>query len=198
MADGLQFDAERHIYTCNGRVVPGVTSVLEPLQFLDGVPWAVLEAARDFGSNVHLACHLFNTDKLDEAALDPALKPYLDGWIAFLNESGFHVMASEAQVHSRVFGYAGTADAFGTWQNTSWVVDIKSGVVPDTVGAQLAAYQHAARLRPRRRLCVQLTGDGRYRLHEQKDLSDFALFQSALNIYRYRMKRNKAHVRECA
>lgn len=197
MADGLHFEAERHVYRYNGRVVPGVTSVLEPLQFLDGVPWAVLEAAREFGTHVHLACHLYNQDELDIATLDDALVPYLQGWTAFLNETGFVVTASEERVYSKI-GYAGTADAFGDWQNTSWVVDIKSGVVPDTVGAQLAAYQQAAIIRPRRRLCVQLTGNGDYKLHEQKDLADFSLFTSALNIYNYRQKRKPVHVREYA
>jgi len=197
MSAGLQFEAERHIYRFNGRIVPGVTSVLEPLQYLDGVPWAVLEAAREFGTHVHLACHLWNQNLLNRAALDPALEPYLDDWITFLSESGFKVTASEEKLYSKVWGYAGTADAFGLWRGTTWVLDIKSGIVPDTVGPQLAAYQHAAAEKPRRRLCVQLTGRG-YKLHEQKDLSDFALFTSALNIYRHRMKRKPAHVDEYA
>lgn len=191
----LEFDARTHTYRHGGRVVPGVTSVLEQLQYLDGVPWAVLEAAREFGTNVHLACHLWNQGILNVEALDPALKPYLADWIAFLNETGFYVTASESRIFHQTFRYAGTADAFGTWQKTSWVVDIKSGAVPDTVGPQLAAYQQAAIMRPRRRLCVQLTGHG-YKLHEQKDLSDFALFTSALNLYRYRMKRKPASVSE--
>lgn len=197
MIEGLQFEAASHTYRYHDRIIPGVTSVLEPLQYLEGVPWAVLEAARQFGTHVHLACHLWNQNLLNMEALDPELQPYLDDWVTFLGESGFKVTASEERVYSKVWGYAGTADAFGTWRGTTWVLDIKSGVVPDTVGPQLAAYQQAAPDRPRRRLCVQLTGHG-YKLHEQKDLSDFALFTSALNIYRHRMKRKPASVSEYA
>lgn len=198
MTEGLEFDAEGHVYRFKGRVVPGVTSILEPLQFLDGVPWSILEAAREFGTHVHLACHLHNIGQLDEELLDPALKPYLAGWKEFLDNSGFVVTSSEQRVYHSQLGYAGTADAFGTMIDTTWVIDIKSGVVPDTVGAQLAAYQQAYEPRPRRRMCVQLIGDGDYRVHEQKDLSDFALFQSALNIYKFRVKRKPAYVSEYA
>lgn len=193
MAD-VQFDEQTHTYWRDGRRVPGVTSILEPLQYLDGVPWEVLDRAREFGTHVHLACHLWNQDSLDLDTLDIALKPYLQGWVRFLSESGFVVTASEQRVYNARIGYAGTADAFGVWQGTTWVVDIKSGVVPPTVGMQLSAYQMAAESRPRRRLCVQLTGDGNYKLHEQRDLSDYPLFCSALNIYNYRLKRKPAHV----
>src|SRR5580698_1030198 len=95
----LQFDAEHHIYRYDGRIVPGVTSVLEPLQMLQGVPWAVLEAAREFGQHVHLACHLWNQGILDVAALDPALIPYLRDWQLFIKETGFEVKQSETPVY---------------------------------------------------------------------------------------------------
>lgn len=194
----LTFDEASHTYRFEGRLVPGVTSVLEQLQYLDGVPWAILDAAREFGTHVHLACHLWNVNKLDVEALDPQLRPYLDGWIAFLNQTGFKVRASEQRVYHPQLGYAGTADAFGEMRGTTWVIDIKSGVVPDTVGAQLAAYQNAYSLQPRKRLCVQLTGNGNYKLHPQTDLSDFALFTSALNIYRHKIKRKPVNVSEHA
>lgn len=197
MTEGLTFDANDHTYRFKGRLVPGVTSVLEQLQVLDGVTRDVLDAARDFGSNVHAACDLFNRDDLDIDALHPALVPYLNGWRRFLDETGFTVTASEQRVFSPKLFYAGTADAFGTMHGTTWVVDIKSGVVPDTVGPQLAAYQQAAIDRPRRRLCVQLL-DGNYKLHECKDLGDFAIFQSALNLYRYRLQRKPANAHEFA
>lgn len=198
MSDPLTFDIESHTYRYAGKIVPGVTRVLEPLQMLQGVPWAVLEAARDFGTNVHLACHLWNQGELDVATLDPFLIPYLKGWIAFVQETGFVVTASEQRLFNRSLQYAGTADVLGEWQRTSWVADIKSGIVPDTVGLQTAAYQQAADPRPRRRLCVQLLGDGDYKLHEQRDLSDFHNFISALNVYKFLQRRKPAHVDEYA
>lgn len=193
----LDFDAESHTYRYAGKLVPGVTSVLEPLQMLQGVPWAVLEAAREFGSHVHLACDLWNKKQLDVAALDPALIPYLRDWQWFLKETGFEVLRSEEPVYHAQLKYAGTPDAIGNMRGTSWVIDIKSGVVPCTVGPQLAAYQQASDPRPRRRLCVQLTGNG-YKLHEQKDLGDFHTFLSALNVYKFLQKRKPVDVNEYA
>lgn len=187
MSEELQFEADTHTYRFAGQVVPGVTSVLEQLQYLQGVPWALLESARHFGNHVHMACDLFNRGDLDEDSLDPNLAPYLAAYKQFLSQTGFVVTASEQFVHHKRLRYAGRADLFGTWKDTTWVVDLKSGEVPFTIGAQLAAYQGAAVDRPRRRLCVQLGPDG-YRLFEQKDLSDFSLFTSALNCYQFLKK----------
>ena len=185
----LLFEAETHTYWHAGKRVPGVTAVLEQLQHLQGVPWEVLKAAQVFGTHVHMACDLYNRGELDEEALDPHLMPYLEGYKRFLGETGFTVTASEQRLFNRKLLYAGTADLFGTWKGTTWVVDLKSGVVPSTVGAQLAAYQNAAAEKPRRRLCVQLS-PGDYRLFEQKDPGDFSLFLSALNCYRHILKHN--------
>jgi hypothetical protein len=196
MIEGLQFDAERHVYRFKGKIVPGVTTVLEPLQLLDGVPWAVLEAARDFGTNVHLACHLWNMGTLNIEALDRHLLPYLFGWRDFLRDTGFKVRHSEEPVFNAQLGYAGTPDVVGDYAAASWVVDIKSGVVPSTVGPQTAAYQNALDPKPRKRLCVQLKADGGYKMLEQKDAGDFALFVSALNIHKFRAKRKPADVSE--
>lgn len=189
MIDGLTFQAEGHVYKFKGVVVPSVTQVLEPLQHLQGIPWAVLEEARERGTHVHEACHLLNQDDLDEAALDARLARYVASYKRFLCETGFVITASECRVFHEQMRYAGTADFFGTFRNTTWVVDIKSGVIPSTVGAQTAAYQQAASDRPRRRACLQLSEEG-YRFVECKELSDFSLFTSALNVYRFNEKHN--------
>lgn len=189
MIDGLTFEAVGHVYRFNGIACPSVTQVLEPLQHLQGIPWAVLEEARERGTHVHEACHLLNQDDLDETALDARLARYVGSYKRFLSETGFVITASECRVFHRQMSYAGTADFFGTFRNTTWVVDIKSGVIPSTVGAQTAAYQQAATERPRRRACLQLS-ETDYRFVECKDLSDFSLFTSALNIFRFNQKHN--------
>ncbi len=190
----LQFDAPSHTYRLGGRVLPSVTQVLEPLQFLDGIPWAVLEAARKFGDHVHQAVHLWNVERLDEDALDPHLVPYLQGWKAFLLQTGGVVIHSELRVVNRKLGYAGTLDSavrFPTLKKH--VVDVKSGIVPKTVGPQTAAYRDAFLEErdedlSRTRFCVQLTGDGRFKLHKLNDPTDFNLFVSALNVHKWRAR----------
>lgn len=191
MIEGLTFEAEGHVYRYKGAVVPSVTTVLQQLQYLQGIPWEVLEAAREFGTHVHQACHLLNQGDLDEDSLDPALVPYLNGYKRFLSETGFVVTGSEILVYNQTARYAGQLDFTGSFRGTTWVVDIKSGVVPSTVGAQVAAYQAALQssMKPRRRACLQLLPDD-YKFIEQKDVSDFSLFLSALNCYRHNQKHN--------
>lgn len=183
------------MYRWDGAVVPSVTQVLDIFHSFDHVDPMVLEAARNFGTHVHLATQLYDEGRLDEDALDPALVPYLNGWKKFLSESGFVITAIEEKVYHKRLRYAGTLDRRGLWRSSSWLLDIKSGAVPFTVGAQTAAYREAMDEKPKRRLCVQLMPND-YRISELKELSDFALFQSALNVFNYfrKHKRNPANV----
>ena len=181
----LTFDEEAHVYRYAGRVVPSVTQVLSIASANDftHVDGEVLERARSFGKHVHAMIDLDNRGELDEEALDGELLLYLNQWRLFLRESGFKVTASEQRIYHKIFKYAGTCDTL-LGQGTSWVLDIKTGSMPKTVGAQLAAYQAALEPRPRRRLCLVLSNHN-YRLHECKSLSDFALFTSCLNVWRF-------------
>ena len=190
----IVFNEARHEYLVGGRVVPSVTQVLGILQDFGGVPADVLARAAEFGSHVHQAVDLYNKGVLDEASLDPALAPYLADWHSFLRDVAVEVLGSEIRVYHPGRHYAGTLDALVRIRGKVVLVDVKTGDVPRTVGPQLAAYQeayHASDENPhciRRRLCVQLTGAG-YRLHEYKDHSDYSLFLSALNCWRFKHAR---------
>lgn len=194
----IEFCADLHEYRVDGRVVPSVTQILEPYTSLEYVDRETLRIAQELGDHVHLACHLYETGQLDEATLDPALVPYLDGWKAFLYDTGAVVLLSEHRVASRKRGYAGTLDSMVFWGKSKRLIDRKSGsVVPCTVGPQTAAYAEAyaeqTGERIRDRYCIHLPGDGRYRSHPLKDPRDWINFQSALNLHRwYYAKRNAA------
>lgn len=192
MLEGLTFDALSHTYYADYRVVPGVTSVLGYLNDFGDVPPFVLERARSFGVHVHAAIDMFNQQILDEAALDEALRPRLAAYKRFLSETGFVVTASESKVFHRPLFYAGTCDLTGTMRGSTWVVDLKSGLLPISVGPQLAAYQEALPERPRRRLCV-LLGDHEYKLHECTDRRDFGIFQNCLNIWNFKHEHKRGN-----
>jgi hypothetical protein len=181
----LEFEEATHTYRYRGRIVPSVTEILRPLSDFSGADPVKLEAGRRRGTAVHRVIELDNRGELDEESVDGEYLPRLNQWRLFIRESGFVVTACEQRVHHRSFGYAGTVDVVGEWQGTSWVVDIKTGRIPKSAGPQLAAYQMALEPKPRRRLCVQVS-DHRYELQECKSLSDFALFQSCLNIWRFK------------
>lgn len=180
----LTFDRLTHTYRYGGRVVPSVTTVLRAIENFDHVDPDVLERARVFGSHVHMATDLLDRDELDEENLDLPLLPYLNAYKTFLLETGFVVTHSEQQIYNSRQRYAGTLDKRGTWKGTTWLLDLKSGAVPRSVGLQTAGYQNALEEKPKRRLCLQL-GRNRYKLIKCEEASDWSYFVSYLNVHRF-------------
>lgn len=186
----LSFDKESHAYALDGIHIPGVTSVLQPYTGLEFVNWEVLQAAADFGRNVHLACHLFNLEELDFATLDPALRPYVDAWAMFLETTGAVVIKSEDPVYSVRHKYAGTPDVILDWNDREVLTDLKSTAsVPRTVGPQCAAYVQAYNemhhKRIRHRYCLHLKPNGKFASHKLDNPRDWTIFQSCLNVHRW-------------
>ncbi len=180
----LAFDAGTHTYTLGGRVLPSVTQVLSILDRFERVPPAMLDAAREFGTHVHMACDLDNRGVLDEASLDAALLPYLEGWRKFRRVSGAVILESELRVHHAGLAYAGTLDVLAHWKSRHCIIDIKSGQVPRTVGPQTAAYAHALTIQRPARYCVQLMPND-YRVHALTDPRDWSIFLSCLNLTKW-------------
>lgn len=191
----LTFDADSHTYKYGDRPVPSVTRILRiaNLRFdesgavvqqdgFDFVNPDVLRRARQFGHHVHLATDLYDKGVLDEEQVDIELLPYLGAYKLFLSETGFHVTQSEELVYHARYKYAGRLDKRGTWRGTTWLLDLKSGLVPRTVGLQTAAYQMACAEKPKKRVCLQLMRN-RYKLHKCDSDTDWSHFLSALNLY---------------
>jgi hypothetical protein len=194
MNAGLTFDADSHTYRYGDRPVPSVSRILRIANIRfdesgavqkDGFEFVdpdLLRRARLFGQHVHLATDLFDKGELDEENLDAPLIPYLNAYKKFLSETGFVVTSSEQLIYHARYKYAGRLDKRGTWKSTTWLLDIKSGLVPRTVGLQTSAYQMACDDKPRRRLCLQLMRN-RYKLHKCDAATDWHLFLSALNLH---------------
>lgn len=179
----LTFDEPSHTYRFNDQVVPGVTSILSPLTDFDRVPPAVLEAASQFGKAVHLACELDDLDDLNEATLDPALKPYLSAWRRFSKEHAVEWTVIEEPAYHATMRYAGTPDRLGMVNGILTVVDIKSTAqLYPAVGPQLAAYANAMNVSHARRMAVQLKADGTYVAKPYTDPTDWPVFASLLTL----------------
>lgn len=144
----LLFDPGLHQYQLDGVLVPSVTEILEPItrDSYRGVDPDVLARAAWLGRAVHRLIELDSHSELDEDALDLELVPYLRMWRHFRATSGFVPVLSEARVHSRRYGYAGTLDLFGTKVNRLALIDAKrTALVPRSVGPQTAGYELALR-----------------------------------------------------
>ena len=195
----IDFDAGLHRYCIDGRPVPSVTQVLEPLNDWDMVPAWRLEAAAAVGSEVHAAVNLLVHETLDWSSLDEVIARRVRGAARYLEQSGLTVVASEVRVGSRSLGVAGTVDLIGHLNNWEYFIDWKcTETVPSTVGAQLAAYEklhaetfHRGKKRHRtRRLCVRLLDDD-FRVDDQRDIeAGYSLFISCLNMWKHRQRKH--------
>lgn len=188
----LDFDKAAHAYTLNGRAVPSVTQVLEPLDMFDGIPAYALEAARERGQFVHEAMALLVRDALDWSSLDVEILPYIEGGSRFLAESGCVVLASEQRVACAKIGCAGTFDLLAHLRDAECLIEFKAtAALPRSVGPQTAAYERLYQAmhggRTRKRYCVQLKPRD-YRVYPLTDPADWSVFQSCLNIHHWRNK----------
>jgi len=185
----VDFLGAGHRYLVDGREVPSVTQVLEPLYDWSGIPSAVLQEAAARGTAVHKACELHDLEVLDESSLDADIAAYLDGWKRFLADTHFRIERVEARVHSPTYDYAGTTDRTGRLGRNSTVLDIKSGVMTPVTGPQTAAYERALTEQTgakfSRRYGVYLRPND-YRLIRYDASTDWLIFQSARNLNTWR------------
>lgn len=195
----VQFDAQAHIYTVGGRVIPSVTQVLADLSAREYayVDRSTMDRAAALGTAVHRLIELDLADDLDEDDLTESLVPYLDAWRAFIALSGFVSVLSESRVHSARYGYAGTLDLFGILDGEAVLIDAKrTAQVPRIAGPQTAAYELALReCRPDvvkratagriSRFALHLQPDRKWRLIPFTDTNDQRVFLSALTLHHW-------------
>lgn len=187
----LEFDEELHEYKLDGVVLPSVTTLMRPLYDFSSVSEDVMKRAGAFGTAVHMACEMHDQDDLDEATLDPAIVPYLDGWKQFLRLSGAKPVLIETRYASKMH-FAGTIDRLCEIDGKLILVDIKtSATLSSAVGVQLAAYKHLLIEHGNgvdERAAVQLRADGTYKYKIYNDQHDWPCFVSLLTIHNWRQK----------
>ena len=195
----LIFNEEKHEYRYDGRKVIGVTAILKSMGIIDltHIPKEVLQRASKFGIAVHRACELEDENNLKWGTLDPALKPYIEGWILFKKQMGFKVEAIEEEVFSKLYWFAGRLDRRGYLNERKAIVDIKSGATDPATAIQTSAYALAYNEgksisdKVRCRVGVFLIGDGKYKTEIYNNKKDESVFLSALTIYNWRTKNGK-------
>ena len=160
----LVFDEAAHTYRWEGRLIPGVTSIIKDV--LPGVygdiPLHVLERKARLGTAVHKAIELAVADELDESSLHPDVVPYFRSWLKWWLAQDVVVGACEfEQKFYSEAGYCGQIDFRGCLGSGRWVLDWKTTTKPQpTHCVQLAAYACADEYEAVRRGCVYLRRDG--------------------------------------
>jgi hypothetical protein len=178
----------------NGRKVclPRVTTIIgEFLEDWEAVPAYYLEKAAKFGQAVHTATEYDDEGVLKLHTMDVRIWPCVKAWRKFKQDFDVKLEAIEPVVYSMKHGYAGRIDRIGTVKGVRSVIDIKTAKHKATHDLQVAAYLNAwNELNPRsrvvRRYLVELRRDGTYRVTEMKGAGDFAIFLSAVALYKWK------------
>ena len=199
----LVFRESDHSYHLDGRELPGITRVLRDVGIGDlDVDDPVIAYAAERGKAVHEATALDDRGELDEASVDPVVRPYLDAWRRFRGESGFRPIPSliEVPLARSDLGFAGTPDRCGWLGQIPIVLEIKAtSQLHRRVGLQLGAQQMLAWTTEEfgavvpnaiRRFSVRLCPDENppYRLQEFKDPEDRNVFLAALRVEQWKRK----------
>ena len=136
---------------------------------------------------MHADCHAFDDGALDEATVHPDVRPYLDAWKTFRQNTGLQPLTRERMVFDPRYFYCGTLDGiFSTSSARRLVlVDLKTGDPGAAAGYQTAAYLAAWAIEHpdvlvQERWAVQLTPENAipYRVFPYTDWRDFTKFAS--------------------
>lgn len=160
----IEFNPDTHVYTLDGKIIPGVTGVLKDVGLIDTSFYTEEAATR--GTAVHEAVQMVVKGILPAPAWDGTdLETYLLAWEKFMADSGFEVESSERLASDEVNHFATHIDLEGKLNGKPVVIDVKSGALQAWHGLQLAAN---TMLNDRQdRFVLQLSGDGTYRLHDE-------------------------------
>lgn len=210
MTPELSYDDESHEYRQNGVVVPSVTRIVNLVSPMPYIPPADLEWLRSRGKAVHTATELLEEGDLWWDGLDDRIRPFVEAWQRFLEQTGFRTVARETRVDHFKLGYAGRFDRIGYFPKQPTrlaIVDIKSGEVTIGAGVQTAGYvmawnsgRHNPQLASaceidgclcdvpfiRDRYAVRLTEEGEAKLHALTNPLDFRAFEAGLVIHRWK------------
>lgn len=189
MSAVLQFDADLHRYTVEGRDIPSVTTVLKDAGLVSYE--FCTEFARERGSAAHKAIHFDMEGDLDEATLHPILVGYVHAARAVKRDLNLETVAVEKRMYSKTMDVAGTLDWLARANDRKlWLVDWKTGDPPPAVALQLAAYAdiyfEETRELVSRRFAARLRQNGSYSLVEYDDRRDITKFRAAVTVAAWR------------
>lgn len=121
----IKFNQEKHRYTLNGVVIPGVTTIISDVLFYDmykGVSKEIIEKAKIRGKNVHEAIE--NED--DYNLNDPEEKKSYYKWLYLKNKFKINPIHNELIVYSKKYNYCGTLDMIAEIEGKYYLCDIKT------------------------------------------------------------------------
>lgn len=157
----LSFNIEEHEYRIDGYRVPSVTGVMRIMGLVSSFSFD--DPIHSFrGHAVHHGCALIDQNiqpppwfVIKDDVISPADPKYseyvqvasdinhgyLPAYRAFKARTGFQGFCYECVMFHPVLRFGGTFDVIGECGDEIWLVDLKSGVLPELVPVQLSAYE---------------------------------------------------------
>ena len=172
--------------------VPSVTQVVDQLHNFTGSPGA----AANRGTLIHKACELFILGILDWDTVDESIRPEVETFAAWWQESRIKPLLVEGMVGSWRYRFAGRLDLFGVWKTGLALIDFKTGqeyppYAVQTAGLEIALWESlgipigAKGLPKIQRYCLYLKGD-KARPVRHENPRDASTFLAALTCSHYR------------
>lgn len=187
----LKFDAEKHVYTLDGRVLPSVTQIIKRVL---GEKYASADAHFHMakGTEAHGLYALLATGAdLSLYDYDQRLQPQVDAWRDWQRREHPEFLAPEWKLASLKLGYAGTVDLVCRIGKDVCIIDYKATATKrDAI--QLAAYLRLVKechpeLRITRLMSLQIDETGwRYgvRIGKSEMMKAEAEWLHVLGVYR--------------
>lgn len=182
-----KFDERLHQYTFNGRVVPSVSAILQPLTAMayGHIDPDVLIQAAMLGTAVHACTEYLDEGELDDSTVESSWVPYLNAYKAWKEVARPEILGVEVRLACAKFG--GTIDRIVKIDGQPWIIDLKTtSQIHKHVGVQLAAYAALAEKFTKktgyRRAALQLKPDGTFKVKEFSSVTDEICFNALLGI----------------
>jgi hypothetical protein len=138
----IKFDADKHEYTVDGKVLPSVTQILKAAGVMPDFYKALAPRYKNIGTATHLACQLDDENDLDEKSIDERVAPKLKAYREWKKEFGVITKANEMFVCHGDLGYAGTLDKLVSFtpEKEVWLIDVKGESTAKYHSIQTMAY----------------------------------------------------------
>lgn len=193
----ITLNHKNNVYEKDGFEYSRLSTILQKVGIIDPT-WYTEEGARR-GTYVHTACALFDQNVLDWKTVDHRIDGYVNAWAQFRKDSAdrFNFIYIEKKIWSNQIKVAGTTDRIAFEGKRPAILDIKTGD-SNFVGIQTAGYSSMMSSISEdpstkntflnsisNRYAIKLNENGTYRLKPLVDPSDYSLWHSAVNVYRF-------------
>ena len=180
------YNEATRIHTLGGKIIPSVSNIVSPLVDYSEVPKDRLERKRDLGIAFHDAIRLYLHDDLDEESLDEQLiipmKQFREFWLdyEFKNLPSPAIIAIEKPFCNTKLKYCGKPDLVTEDAVYDWKLR-KLDPVGDPI--RMAGYAGLIGDYPilsTRKIIVEFSLDGRYKVHDAEKKQAWSFFRLLL------------------